>query len=161
MKRTATIVTAVALALAVGLAAQGKTNFSGTWKRDASKSDAPMGRGGAMMGDVTLTIAQTATELTVDRQMGQMSQKAVYKLDGTESTNPGGRGGEVKSKAAWDGAKLVIDSTQTMSMGGNEMTITSKDTWELAADGTLTVTTTRTTPRGEQTMKTVYTKVTS
>jgi hypothetical protein len=163
MKRTLALVTALAVVLAVGVMAQGKTDFSGTWKRDATRSDAPqMGRGGpgggAPTGDVTMTITQTAADLTIERKMGENVQKSVYKLDGSESVNAGARGGEVKSKASWDGANLVIESTQTMSMGGNEMTITSKETWSLGADGAITVNTTRTTPRGEMASKTVYVK---
>ena len=156
----------VVVALAVGLAAQGKTDFAGAWKRDAAKSDAPqMGRGGpgggGMMGDVTMTVTQTASELAIDRKMGEMSQKSVYKLDGSESVNPGMRGGDVKSKAKWDGANLVIESTQTMSTQMGDMTINTKDAWQIGTDGTLTVVTTRSTPQGERTTKTVYAKVTS
>ena len=162
MKRTLALVTALAVVLAVGVMAQGKTDFSGTWKRDATRSDAPqMGRGGAgggaPAGDVTMTIAQTASDITIERKMGETAMKSVYKLDGSESVNPGARGGDVKSKAKWEGATIVIESTQTMSMGGNEMTITSKEIWSLA-DGAITVVATRTTPRGEMTTKTVYVK---
>src|SRR5438128_1392250 len=42
------------------------------------------GGGGAAM---TLTIKQTAATLTIDSAMGQGTQTAVYKLDGSESTN--------------------------------------------------------------------------
>jgi len=164
MKRTTFTLVALVLAAAIaGVMAQGKTNFSGTWKRDAERSDAPaMGRGGrGGMAEDARTVTQTATELTVEIKRGENVQKLVYKLDGSESVNQVGRGGEVRSKARWDGAKLVIDSTQTMSMGGNEMTITTKEVWELAADGTLTITTTRSTPQGERTTKSVYTKATS
>ena len=162
MKRTLALVTALAVVLAVSVMAQGKTDFSGTWKRDAARSDAPqMGRGGAggaPAGDVTVTIAQTAADITIERKMGENVQKSVYKLDGSESINASPRGGDIKSKATWDGANLVIESTQTMNMGGNEMTMTSKEVWSLGADGAITVQATRTTPRGEMTTKTVYVK---
>jgi len=166
MKRTLALVTALAVVLAIGVMAQGKTDFSGAWKRDATRSDAPQagrggpgGGGGAPAGDVTVTIAQTAADITIERKMGENAQKSVYKLDGSESVNPSPRGGDVKSKAKWEGANLVIESTQTMSMGGNEVTITSKEIWTLGTDGAITVGTTRTTPRGEMTSKTVYTKI--
>lgn len=165
MRRTAVSLLALVLVVAVvGVAAQGKTNFSGTWLREAARSDAPpMGRGGrgGMAAEDSRTVTQTATELAVEVKRGENIQKLVYKLDGSESVNPAGRGGEIKSKAHWEGAKLVIDSTQTMSMGGNEMTITTKEVWELGADGTLTITTTRSTPQGERTTKSVYTKATT
>jgi len=164
MKRTLALVTALAVVLAVGVMAQGKTDLSGAWKRDATRSDAPqMGRGGmgggAPMGDVTLAITQTASEITFERKMGENVQKSVFKLDGSESVNSNPRG-DSKSKARWEGANLVIESTQTMSMGGNEMTINSKEIWSLGADGVITVVTTRSTPRGDMTSKTVYTKIT-
>jgi len=164
MKRTLALVTALAVVLAVGVMAQGKTDFSGSWKRDATRSDTPqMGRGGpgggAPAGDVTLTITQTASEITFERKTGENTQKGVYKLDGSESTITSPRGGEIKAKVNWEGANLVIAATQTMNMGGNEMTSTSKETWSLGADGAITVQSTRTTPRGEMTSKTVYTKI--
>jgi len=84
--------------------------------------------------------------------------KSVYKLDGSESVNPGGRGGEVKSKTKWDGAKLVTTSVQTMNMQGNEVTIESTETRSLEADGTMTVVTVRKTPNGETTRKLVFKK---
>jgi len=163
MKRAVAVAAALAVAAAITVMAQGKTSFAGTWKRDASRSDTPqMGRGGpgggGQMGEVTMTITQTAADLTVERKMGEMSSKSVYKLDGSESVNAGMRGGESKSKTHWDGANLIIDSTQSMSGPQGEMTITSKEVWTLGADGALTITATRTTPRGEMTTKTVYTK---
>ncbi len=167
MTKRVSMVGALVVALVVGLAAQGKTDFSGTWKRDASKSDAPAmgGRGGmgggGMAAEDSRTVVQTATELTIDIKRGDTSQKLVYKLDGSESVNSGMRGGERKSKAKWDGETLVIESTQTMSMGGNEMTMASKEVWQLGADGALTVATTTSTPQGERTSKSVYTKATS
>jgi len=112
------------------------------------------GGGGAAM---SVTIKQTPTELTIERQMGQGSQTAVYKLDGTESTNQMGRGGEAKSKASWQGNKLVISSTQSINGPNGEMTIDSKDEYSLDG-GALTVVTTRNTPNGAQTRKVVYNK---
>ena len=84
--------------------------------------------------------------------------KSVFKLDGSESVNAGGRGGEVKSKSKWDGAKLVTTSVQTMNMQGNEVTIESTETRSLEADGTMTVVTVRKTPNGETTRKLVFKK---
>lgn len=105
-----------------------------------------------------MTIKQTAAELSVDRTTAQGAQTAVYKLDGTESTNTIGMG-PAASKASWDGARLVIATTQTMQGrgGGGEVTVESKDVY--TRDGSvLTIESTRTTPAGSTTRKLIYTK---
>jgi hypothetical protein len=133
--------------------AQAKPDFSGTWTLDAARSEAPVGRGGRGGGRGPagpVTIKQSATEITIGM--------ATYKLDGSESTNQvQGRGGmqDVKSKARWDGATLVIETTR--DFGGN--TITTRDVRTLGAGGKeMTVQTTASTPQGEQSFKQIYTK---
>ena len=104
-----------------------------------------------------MTIKQTAAELSIDRTTAQGNQTAVYKLDGSESKNTIGMG-PATSKATWDGAKLVIATTQTVQgRGGSEITVESKEIY--SRDGnTLTIETTRTTPFGTQNRKLIYTK---
>ena len=100
---------AVALAVPSVAMAQAKPNFSGKWIQDMEKSD-PMGGGGGgrgPAGPATLTYTQTATELTIERETPNGVQKTVYKLDGSDSVNAMGRGGDVTSKTTWDGNKLV------------------------------------------------------
>jgi hypothetical protein len=145
MKRLVLLAFAAAVVLPFTVRAQTKADFSGTWTLDATKSDAPGGRGGrGPQGPVT--IKQTASEITI----GQ----ATYKLDGSESVNQlQGRGGmtEAKSKAHWDGAKLVIETTR--DIGGNS--VTSTETRSLSADGKeMTVETSF----NGNTRKTVFTK---
>ncbi len=165
-------VTALALVLALPslVLAQAKTDFSGTWTFDETKSDpAPAraggggggGRGGGRMGGApatAMTIKQTATELSMDRTLAQGAQTVVLKLDGTDSTNTIGMG-PATSKAVWDGPRLVVTTTQTMQGrgGGGEVTITSKEIYSVSSN-VLTIETTRTTPAGDQTRKLVYTK---
>ncbi len=125
------------VALAVPSFAQApKIDFSGKWIQDMEKSDpAPAGRGPA--NPQQITIAQTPTELTIERTTAQGTQKTVYKLDGSESTNAMGRGGDVKSKTNWDGPKLVTKYQRTMG----ENTVDVTETRSLEADGTLKVVT--------------------
>jgi hypothetical protein len=165
MKRA--IFVAVALAAFVALPAaswaQAKPDFSGSWTMDATKSDPAPARGGGGAGGgggrgggrgggggvpMAMTIKQTAATLTMDYTAGQAIQTLTYKLDGTESTNTIGPG-EAKSKAAWDGAKLTITTTQDFN--GN--TVESKDVYSM--DGANLV---RENTRGTMTRKIVYTK---
>ena len=161
---------ALATALVAMTAAQAKPDLSGTWTFDEAKSDpAPArgggggggggGRGGGRMGGApatAMTIKQTANELTMDRTTAQGAQTAVYKLDGSESKNTIGMG-PATSKAAFEGSKLVIATTQTVQGRGGEITIDSKDIYSVEGN-TLTIETTRNTPAGAQTRKLIYTK---
>ena len=163
------VIAAAILAVATLAWAQ-KTDFSGTWTLDAEASGAPAGappaggapggggggggrgggRGGLGPGG---TVKQTATELTVERTMGENKVTSTYKLDGSESKNQMmGRGGaavESVSTAKWDGAALVI--TTKMDMGNGPQESTQK--WSLAGN-VLTIETTN--ARGTQKM--VYKK---
>ena len=156
MKRVLLLALTAAAVLPFVARAQSKPDFSGTWTLDASKSDAPMGRGGLGGAAVAgpMTIMQTAAEITIVR--GPQTLK--YKLDGSESTNQMmGRGGaqDVKSKARWDGARLVVETTR--DFGG--MSITTKETRSLSADGKeMTIENAISTPQGDMNSKQVFTK---
>ena len=153
---TAALLAAFATAPAL---AQAKPDFSGSWKLNVEKSDPMGGGGGGMMRDAVTTITQTATELTVVTKFGENSRTATYKLDGTESVNPGMRGGETKTKAKFDGATLVLEHTRNMSGPNGDMQVTSKEVRSLSDDGkTMTVVTTSQGPNGETTRKMVYDK---
>jgi hypothetical protein len=142
------LATAAATALFVaGLSAQGKPNFSGKWTMvpDPAAAAAPApgggapggggggrggGRGGGGGGQFCgqeCTITQDATTLTVTRTTQGGEQKAVYKLDGTESKNSqAGRGGEtteVVSKAMWEGNNIAISRDVAGRDGGAPTTV--------------------------------------
>jgi len=155
MTRKFVFIALLAVVLAVpSLALAQAPNFSGKWIQDMEKSDPPMG-GRGPAGPQNLTITQTATEFTIERETPNGVQKTVYKLDGSESTNAGGRGGEVKSKSAWEGSKLVTKYSRTMG----EVTVDVTETRSLEADGTLTVVAvTKGGPQGDMTRKMVFKK---
>jgi hypothetical protein len=131
--RTYAIATAFIMALAIGIYAQARPDFSGKWVMDpASAPAAPAGggggggRGGGRGGGggagfgQEFTAKQDAKVLSITRMQGDQTVVANYNLDGSDSKNMvAGRGGEQEqvSKAAWDGAKLVI--TTTLNFGGN------------------------------------------
>jgi hypothetical protein len=159
MKRALLLAMLGAVILPFTAGAQGKPDFSGTWTMDAAKSDpAPAGRGGGGGGAATLTIKQTATELSIQSEGRQGPQTMTYKLDGSESKNEQmGRGGAqtVVSKAKWDGASLVIESSREIQ----GMSITTKEVRTLDNGGKeMKVQTTIQTPQGEQKRNVVYTK---
>jgi len=134
MKRAAVLVSALAVVLyTVGISAQAKPSFAGTWVMAAPAAPAAPpaggagggggggggrggGRGGAVSG-MEVTIAQDATTLTINKMTGGATPaplKIVVTLDGKDSKNTStGRNGEVvtTSQAVWDGAKLTITST--------------------------------------------------
>jgi hypothetical protein len=157
-------VMAAAILAVATLAWAQKTDFSGTWTLDTAASGAPAGgapggggggRGGGRGGGLGQggMVKQTATELTVERTVGENKVTSTYKLDGTESKNSMmGRGGaavESVSTAKWDGPALVI--TTKMDMGNGPQESTQK--WSLAGN-VLTIETTN--ARGTQKM--VYKK---
>lgn len=170
-KNALAVVLSAALFFPALVFAQPKADFSGTWTFDEAKSGPaggpggggggggrPGGGGGRMGGGTPskLVIKQTASELTVETTTANGAQTAVYKLDGSENVNKTAMG-ESKSKAAWDGATLVIAGKQAISTPQGDFEIDVKDVYGVAA-GVLTVITTRVTPRGETTRKLVFNK---
>jgi hypothetical protein len=132
--RVGIIATAV-LAVATMAFAQ-KPDFSGSW----TPEDSGGGGGRGMMGP--MTVKQTATDLTVEREGRNGKMTTTYKLDGSETKVAMGQMGEGTATAKWDGNKLVI----TTKMGENATT----QTWSLDA-GVLTID--RTGGRGPSTTK--------
>jgi hypothetical protein len=173
------LITGVALAALVALPAAGraqaKTNFAGSWTFDQAKSDpAPAqgrrgggagygGRGGGAGVATSLTIEQTPTQITIERAMGPAgTTSAVYKLDGSESSNALGDVFLSRSKVSWEGPNLVITTVKDQGQGPNGMmSENSKEVYSLEG-GVLTVTTTLqvmpSTPNSARTRKLVYNK---
>jgi hypothetical protein len=155
MTRRSVLVALLAFVLALPALAIAQTpNFSGKWIQDMEKSDPPMG-GRGPAGPQSLTITQTAADFTIERETPNGVMKTVYKLDGSESVNAMGRGGDVKSKSAWEGGKLVTKYSRTMG----ETTVEVTETRSLEADGTMTVVTAmKGGPQGDTTRKVVFKK---
>ncbi len=141
-------------------------DFTGTWRLDKSKSDfGPFTDSPVIKADVSLTIRQVEPELKVSRRMSrdghEETQELVFYTDERGESNPAtlGRVG-VKSKTKWERDKLVSRaSLARQSPGGGTFQIDSTERWQLSSDGkTLTQTDTISTPRGEQTVKWVFTR---
>ena len=169
MKR---VLTLAALAVLLGapaatVSAQG-TDFSGTWNLDRDSSELPQGRGGGRGGGgrggrgrlmaETLVISQTAASVTVEQQSDDQSRSIEYALDGSETTVQQGNG-TLTVSASWDGTTLVTEGTQSIETGRGNFTLDLTERRTLSSDGrTLTIETTRGTPRGSQTFRLVYQK---
>lgn len=111
--------------------------------------------GDTFQRDDRVTITQTNDGLIVtNEEEGRMSR---YALDGHETTNPGPRDSTIKSKAHWDGAALVVESTLKMAaprngdQGGREISLDSRQIWSLTPEGLLRLETRTKTPRGNTT----------
>jgi hypothetical protein len=172
------LITAVALASLVALPAAGwaqaKTNFSGSWTFDQGKSDPPPaqgrrgggggGRGGGGGGvPASLTIEQTPTQITIERAMGPAgTTSAVYKLDGSESSNALGDVFLSRSKVTWEGPNMVITTVKDMGQGPNGMMSENlKEVFSLDGGALTVVSTMRvmpSTPNSDRTRKLVYNK---
>jgi hypothetical protein len=176
----------VLAAQALAGVAAAPANFAGTWGLDKSKSkDLPPQM--SNLDSLTLTVTQDASQITVDskaamaaqadgaggpgsgggmgggrgRGMGMFPPSTSYKLDGTETTAEGPRGGTSTLKAEWkDGGKtLVLKRVSKLSFQGNDVTLTTTEEWSLSSDGkTLTVKRTSESPRGTQSYTLVFNK---
>jgi hypothetical protein len=130
------VATAVVLTAANAFA-QGKTNFAGTWVREAPAGGGGGGaaggggggggRGGGGGGGFGMepTITQTPTAITIKWMGGGQQpteQVRTYNLTGDSKNKVMGRGGETEevTKASWDGAKLVLTTAITTQAGAAE-----------------------------------------
>jgi hypothetical protein len=148
-----------ALLAGICAAAAAPTSFAGTWALDKAKSE-PLPRNLQNVDSQTLVVTQDDKQLTVETKTvagGQErgGQKMTYNLDGSETTaEMGGRmPGKATLKAKWmDGGKsLELQTVRNINAQGNEMTITTKEHWELAEGGkVLKVHRVSETPRGNQ-----------
>ncbi|HEX5070122.1 MAG TPA: hypothetical protein VFV78_07885 [Vicinamibacterales bacterium] len=180
MRRVMAMVSAAAFVLATtSVYAQGAAaSFNGKWTRDmpagggggAAGGGGGGGRGGGGRGgfgggggfqcNPSCTLTVTAANLKLERPAGQdgtVPPALNFKLDGSDSSNPGRMGQDgtpgpaVISKAKWDGNKIVISttrdfqgqsitSTQTLSVEGGKLTVVTTSSMEGAQPQTATYT---------------------
>jgi hypothetical protein len=156
------------VAWAVSGRAQAKTDFSGSWALDPTRSDAAPaagrrggggGRGGVGGPAMAMTITQTPTQITIERTIGQGLTSGVYKLDASESTNLLGDVFLSRSRVSWDGPKLVITTRKDMGLvPTGPMAEEMKEVLSVEGGVLTVVTSTRIAPAAEQTRRLVYTR---
>jgi hypothetical protein len=180
MKKLLFLTAAVCMLAAAAFAQDKKgADFSGKWTLDVAKSklDERM-----RVESMTMTVAQTPAELSVTTETKRPAPpadapvrsggggrggfggdgKAVYSLEGKETKlELDGPNGKIPQalKAKAEGNKLNLSKSMTMSTPGGDVTISTKEIWELGADGkSLTVNRESTSPRGTSTSTLVFTK---
>ncbi len=134
-----TLVCVLALALPLAAPGQSAIDFSGAWKMDAARSESA--HQAVPIGPVTLTIKQTATEVSIETRRSEakgstQTEVLTYKLDGSESTTSATDGAPIKCKAHWEGTKLITGTTRNiqgatvttlyvhnLNSSGNELTV--------------------------------------
>ncbi len=160
-----------------------KANYAGTWTLDTAKSKLDER---ARVESMTMTVEQTETEIKVTTatkrqappadaparpaggggggmgRMGGGDGTTTYDLSGKETKvdidGPNGKMPQML-KATKDGAKLTLSKSSSFSGPMGDVTITTKETWELGADGkSLTVNREQSSPRGTNTSTMVFTK---
>jgi hypothetical protein len=186
MKKKMILMAVLCMLVSAGAAlAQSKANYAGTWELDKSKSTLPDFMQG--VESMTLTVTQTDKDITVAqatkraaqadtmgsaggrggmRRGGGGDQTMTYTLDGKETTRdvegiPGSSGVKIKGSMEKDG-KLKLSSSRTgTDRDGQPSTRTTKETWELSADGkTLKIKRESESPRGSMSSDLVFVKKT-
>ncbi|HXB72215.1 MAG TPA: hypothetical protein VNY05_28515 [Candidatus Acidoferrales bacterium] len=123
MPRTVLALFTMVLGFPFAAHTQGGSNFSGTWKMDPARSESA--HQAVPIGPVTLVINQTALELRIETRRTEtgrsdggesavQSQILTYRLDGTESTMAAETGAPVKTRAHWNGNKLVTETERNV-----------------------------------------------
>lgn len=137
----------------------GKTpNLSGTWELNAAKSQLGP-EGASAKGTLVMTQSgdKVTRQLNMTTSMGAMTNTMHYTIGAasTDTVSMGGQSMPVTSTARWEAGALVIDGK--ISMQGMEIPVVSRYT--LSPDGKqLTQEQTITTPVGERKNRTVYDK---
>jgi len=143
------------LAFAAAGHAQAKSNLSGEWKVNISRSDyGPMPAPQSAAVNIRHEDPSFKVAARQSSERGESSWELTYTTDGKECSNQV-RGNLVKSTVKWEGDTLVFDSK--LSVNGNEISL--RDQWSLSGDGkVLTVKRHFSTSQGEGEQRIVYEK---
>lgn len=167
------------IAGALAVSAQQKTDYSGSWTLDVSKSKLSER---SPVESMTMDVTQTDNDISVDTKtvrkprpegegrgggmgrpgggmgggmMGGGDAKRTYTLDGKESD-----GGDIslKAKTEKDG-KLKLTQSRNIETPMGSINVKTVETWQLTDEGkTLKVVRETETPRGSQTSEMIFTK---
>jgi len=139
-----------------------RPDFSGTWVFDQQKTMAPQPDGrvvlAAMLGDEFVAL-QTATSLTLRIKFQGDLVVAVYDLTGVESENISPGDIRVRSRAFWEGEKLVIESSSDGTENGKPITIRTRRVISIDKAGDLIIERSGTPASAVPASRSVYAKV--
>ncbi len=144
------------IGLSIGsVLAQGKPDFSGTWKLNVAKSDFGILGGPTSRTDVITHKEPSVTNsVTAEGAQGKQEYTINYTTDGKEAVNKIGPR-EIKSTVKWAGSSLVVSSKFVF----NDADVNGEATWILSPDGkTLTVSAHFTSTMGDADQKFVFEK---
>jgi len=132
----------VALAVLAAVSLWGQKNpvdLTGTWRMDPSRSESA--HQDVAIGPVTMVITQTGADVTIETIRQETNKSAPvrevlsYKLDGSESKTSADPEHSVVTKAHWDGAALIAETTRNVK----DSTVTTLYAHRLNARGELVI----------------------
>ena len=140
-----------------------RSDFSGDWKLNESKSDL-----GQMAQFATKAIKtdQKDNAITISRTApgfdgGDATTSETLSYDGKETESTVFGSSKRKASAKWsdDGNALTVNYVLNLDFNGQTFDVKGTETWTLSSDGkTLTVQTNASSPQGDITSKAVYDK---
>jgi hypothetical protein len=141
---TAFAVVIFLIANSTSYAQSGKTNFTGTWAFNESKSTPAEGgfRFAASQMVITQEGNNLSSENTRKNQDGEDVKSSLkYTLDGKESVNPAFGNSTRKSVLTWsaDGKVLSFAHSMNFERDGQTQEFKSTESWKLTDDKTLSV----------------------
>lgn len=139
-----------------------RANFSGEWKLNEGKSElGDFGRFAAR----TIKIDQLPDAITVSRTAPSFNGDDVtttetLSFDGKESETTVFGGAKKKSAAKWsdDSQSLSITYSIAFERNGQTSEFKGTETWTLTKEGSFSLVTVSSSPRGESTTKAIYEK---
>lgn len=140
-----------------------KSNFTGSWSLNETKSPAP--ENGFRMGASKIVATQTDLTLNIDRTYKgrdgeDIVAKEAYTLDGKECENTFFQSMKRKSTATWsaDGKVLTIHSVTLFERDGETMEMKSSEVWKMSEAGELIMDVIFNSPNGEMKSSMTYDK---
>src|SRR5205085_8878203 len=139
-------------------------SFSGDWKLNEGKSE--LGDFGGRFAPRSIKVDQKQDNITIAKTRpgfnggDPVTTSMTLTFDGKETETTGFGNSKTKSTAKWsdDGQALMIGSTTSFERDGQTSEFKGTETWTLTKDGSLSVVTVSSSPRGENTIKAVYSK---
>jgi len=129
-------------------AAQGRPDFTGSWKQDNARSTLRPGStivySNRIEQDGVKLRVTTILGATADRKESTYSRD--YSIGGPATTSSDREGDQFTNTVKWEGDSLVFETVEKEKSG----TLTTREFWTLSADGkTLTKKIHRSGPRGD------------